>query len=101
MGPEYGAAIRYADEQVAIGQHFPRTVDEEIFRRECHRECAMARLEGVSVGKYRYFQGHMTLADYVDSGICVCWDECACTKMCTRYGDLICPCSGWIRVHDP
>ncbi|KAJ9613011.1 hypothetical protein H2200_002952 [Cladophialophora chaetospira] len=47
-----------------------RTPTQEMMRRELHRECAAARLEGVSVGTYRYFQGFMSLAEYIGARIC-------------------------------
>ena len=34
-------------------------------RREVHRECSAARLESVSVGEYRYWQGFMSLEEYL------------------------------------
>ncbi|EXJ75016.1 uncharacterized protein A1O5_01712 [Cladophialophora psammophila CBS 110553] len=76
-----------------------RTDIEETLRREVHRECAAARLEGVSVGQYRYYQGFMSLEEYVAARICVCWDFCWCSKLCTIYADVLCPCSEWIGVH--
>ncbi|KIW33900.1 uncharacterized protein PV07_00715 [Cladophialophora immunda] len=76
-----------------------RSDAEETLRREVHRECAAARLEGVSVGQYRYYQGFMSLEDYIAARICVCWDFCWCSKLCTIYGDVLCPCSEWIGVH--
>ncbi|OAP57419.1 hypothetical protein AYL99_08157 [Fonsecaea erecta] len=72
---------------------------EETLRREVHRECSAARLEGVSVGQYRYYQGFMSVEDYVTARICVCWDFCWCSKLCTIYGDVLCPCSEWIAVQ--
>ncbi|KIY01320.1 uncharacterized protein Z520_02872 [Fonsecaea multimorphosa CBS 102226] len=76
-----------------------RSAVEETLRREVHRECAAARLEGVSVGQYRYYQGFMSVEDYVAARICVCWGFCWCSKLCTLYGDVLCPCSEWIGVH--
>ena len=69
-------------------------------RRELHMECTNARLEGVAVGHYRYQQGHMTVEEYLRAGVCVCWEECVCSKLCTRYGDLVCPCGRWIEVNE-
>lgn len=73
---------------------------EENLRRETHLECAMARLEGVVVGQYRYYQGHMTIEDYKAARICICWQECWCAKMCTRFGDLRCPCSNDLLLNN-
>ncbi|KAK5955688.1 hypothetical protein OHC33_003329 [Knufia fluminis] len=80
--------------------HFFRTRAENELRKEAHRECTLARLEGVCVGYYRYFLGHMTVEEYVEAGMCVCWDECVCNKFCTRFGDLRCPCSGWVVLSE-
>lgn len=74
--------------------HAKRSADENALRREAHRECTSARLEGVSVGYYRYYLGHMTVEEYVEAGLCVCWERCFCNKFCTRFGDLRCPCAG-------
>ncbi|OCT44757.1 hypothetical protein CLCR_05575 [Cladophialophora carrionii] len=76
-----------------------RTPTQEMLRREIHRECAAARLEGVSVGEYRYYQGFMSLEEYLAARVCVCWAFCWCSKLCGRYADVLCPCSGWIELH--
>lgn len=70
-----------------------RTPSEEHLRREAHIECASARLEGVTVGEYRYYQGHMSVEEYIAANMCVCWGACICSKLCTRFGDVRCPCS--------
>jgi len=77
-----------------------RTKDENAQRKEAHRECAAARLEGVSVGYFRYFLGHMTVEEYIGAKLCVCWEECFCNKLCTRFGDLLCPCSDKLRMEE-
>ena len=69
-----------------------RTPSEENLRREAHLELANARLEGASVGQYRYYQGHLSVEEYVSKGMCVCWSPCACSRVCSRYGDVMCPC---------
>ncbi|EXJ55527.1 hypothetical protein A1O7_08455 [Cladophialophora yegresii CBS 114405] len=76
-----------------------RTPTQAMLRRELHRECAAARLEGVSVGEYRYYQGFMSLEEYLAARVCVCWAFCWCSKLCGRYADVLCPCSEWIAVH--
>lgn len=97
------SAIHHASDKTeyaasdAVAAH--RTAFEENLRREAHRECAAARLEGVSVGQYRYYQGHLSIEEYKEAQICICWDECSCSKLCTRFGDMICPCSKHITVH--
>ena len=73
--------------------HAKRSAAENALRREAHRECTLARLEGVPVGYYRYYLGHMTVEEYVEAGLCVCWERCFCNKFCTRFGDLRCPCT--------
>ncbi|KAK5103014.1 hypothetical protein LTS08_003817 [Lithohypha guttulata] len=75
-----------------------RTSRQSVLRRETHRECALARLEGVPVGYYRYFAGHMTVEDYLAAKMCICWGQCYCNKLCTRFGDLLCPCSDDLTV---
>lgn len=77
-----------------------RSPSQENLRRESHIECSSARLEGVSVGQYRYYQGHLNIEEYKEAHMCICWDWCACSKMCTRFGDLICPCSKDIVIHN-
>lgn len=77
-----------------LAEETPRTSEDEDLRREAHRECAAAQLEGVPVGYYRHFAGHMTVEEYVEAKMCVCWAQCPCSKLCTRSGDLACPCAG-------
>jgi hypothetical protein len=77
-----------------------RTPSEENLRREAHLECAGARLEGVAVGEYRYYQGHMSVEEYVAANMCVCWAACYCSKLCTRFGDVLCPCSSDIVLPE-
>ncbi|KAH0842923.1 hypothetical protein AYO21_03359 [Fonsecaea monophora] len=99
--PVRSAALTHAERCAAHAASLGdiRSDVEETLRREIHRECAAARLEGVSVGQYRYYQGFMSLEDYIAARICVCWDFCWCSKLCTIYGDVLCPCSEWIGVH--
>jgi hypothetical protein len=98
-GTQLFRSIEYADELSDQAADTPRTAAEEALRREVHRESALARLEGVSVGKYRYYQGHLTMEEYKEAGMCVCWESCECTKMCTRFPDILCPCSKYIEIH--
>lgn len=77
----------------SVSTHAKRSDDENVLRREAHRECTSARLEGVSVGYYRYYLGHMTAEEYLEAGLCVCWERCFCNTFCTRFGDLRCPCT--------
>ena len=97
---EVGRCIAFASEMSLLAAETPRTAAEEEFRREIHRECASARLEGVSVGQYRYYQGHLTIEDYIQAGVCVCWELCECSKLCTRFGDLICRCTKDIKLDE-
>ncbi|KAJ9643762.1 hypothetical protein H2204_001907 [Knufia peltigerae] len=75
-----------------------RTAAQEELRRRAYRECAMARLQGVSVGHHRYYEGDMTIAQYVDRKMCICWEDCWCQKLCTIYADVKCPCRRFIRL---
>jgi hypothetical protein len=93
--PLRGTAWEHAHNMsIRAGKMLTRTPSEEQLRREIHLECASARLEGCSVGQYRYYQGHMSVEEYVAANMCVCWEECWCSKLCTRFGDVLCPCAG-------
>jgi hypothetical protein len=98
-GTQIFRSIEYADELSDQAADTPRNAAEEALRREVHRESALARLEGVSVGEYRYHQGHLSMEEYEEAGICVCWEACKCAKMCTRFPDIICPCSKYIEIR--
>lgn len=98
-GTQLFHSIEYADELAGQAAKTPRTAAEEALRRQVHREAARARLEGVSVGEYHYYQGHLTIEDYVEAGMCICWEACECAKMCTRFPDMFCPCSRYIELH--
>lgn len=95
-----GKALKLADENLIIAADTERTAEEEKLRRETHFECSLARLEGVSVGEYRYYQGHSSIEEYNQGGMCICWDECFCTTMCTRYADMLCPCKKYIEFEE-
>lgn len=97
-----GAVIRHAEITAAKLEPLKqmRSVQERATRREVHRECALARLEGVSVGYFRYFAGHMTVEEYLSARMCVCWNDCFCNKLCTRFGDMLCPCSRNLELCD-
>jgi hypothetical protein len=77
-----------------------RTQVQENLRTEMHHEVTMARLESVSVGKYRYYQGHLNIEEYKSIGMCICWEECECSMLCTRFADLLCPCSEHVVIHE-
>lgn len=98
--PVRSMALTHAEHESSLAARLlTRTGSEENLRREAHRECAAARLEGVAVGQYRYYQGHMSLEEYKAARMCVCWDSCWCTKLCTIYGDVLCPCTEWLALH--
>ena len=78
-----------------------RSKAEDELRKEIQLECTVARLEGISVGEYRYYMGHLNIEEYNEAKMCICWEECACSKLCTRFGDLLCPCAGAIIVKKP
>ncbi|RMZ85633.1 hypothetical protein DV737_g586, partial [Chaetothyriales sp. CBS 132003] len=48
-----------------------RAPAQEQLRTEIHRELANASLNGVSIGKYRYYQGHLTVEEYLEKGMCI------------------------------
>jgi hypothetical protein len=93
----HNKTINYTLSEAVTAQ---RSESDEMLRREVHRESSMARLEGVSVGEYRYYQGFLTLEEYRAARLCVCWGYCWCAKLCTRYPDVLCPCSEYIEIHD-
>lgn len=92
--------LTHATHHSHLAESTPRTTEEDSLRVEAHRECAAARLEGVTVGYYRYFQGHMTVEEYNEARMCVCWGGCWCCALCTRFGDLACPCAGGLVVGE-
>ncbi|EEH34626.2 hypothetical protein PAAG_05675 [Paracoccidioides lutzii Pb01] len=65
---------------------------------EANREAAYARLEGISVGEFRRFQGKRSLHGYVRDQLCVCLGHCACSRKCTVKEAPVCPCSA--RLSD-
>lgn len=91
--------LEHADEQATFAANTPRTAAEEALRRAVHRECSFARLEGMSIGEYRYYQGHLDIEEYKEASMCICWEICECSKMCTRFADMFCPCSKHIEIH--
>ena len=102
--PERNMALVDAEHKTATYSLGPemsarRTPGEILLRREAMRELAMARLEGVAAGEYRYYQGFLDLEEYVAARMCVCWARCWCSKLCGRWGDVRCPCSEWVVVH--
>jgi hypothetical protein len=64
-----------------------------LMRARIHHEASQARIVGCSAGEFRYYDGHLTIEDYIINGVCVCWERCACSAVCTRYPDMLCPCS--------
>jgi hypothetical protein len=94
-----GRSMSYAGQKTADAAAMRRSEADEVLRRETHRECAAARLEGLVVGEYRYFYGHMTVEEYHDCQMCICWQLCECSKICTRYGDMVCPCAPKIETN--
>lgn len=98
-GSQIARSLDYADELSTQAADTQRTAVEEALRREVHHECAWARLEGVSIGQYRYYQGHLNIEEYNEAGMCICWEACECSKICTRFADLLCPCSQYIEIH--
>jgi hypothetical protein len=98
-GTQVFDSMARADELTEQAAKTPRTAAEEALRRQVHGESAQSRLEGVSIGEYRYYQGQLAIGDYKEAGMCICWEECACAKMCTRFPDMLCPCSKYIKLH--
>jgi hypothetical protein len=96
---DIGRCISYANEKADEAADTARTTAEEFLRKEAHRECSTARLQGEVVGLYRYFEGHLTVEEYHERKMCICWQLCECSKLCTRFADLICPCADKIETN--
>ena len=94
------AAMEHCEAMTDLASAIVLTHGDYRKRRELHMECTFARLEGAGVGHWRYHQGHLTLEEYIRVGACVCWEDCVCSKLCTRYGDLVCPCGKWLELNE-
>ena len=90
--PEVETCLAYGYEMTQAAANTARTPAEEAFRVTVHRELAAARLEGQSIGEYRYFSGFLTVEEYHERRMCICFGMCDCSKMCSQFGDMICPC---------
>lgn len=90
---ELQAIMAHARVKTEIAEKMGRRGEEEEMRRSSHLECSEARLTGRAVGFFRYEEGTMTVKEYTENGLCVCWEGCWCSKLCTRYGDVLCPCA--------
>lgn len=77
-----------------------RTESFATMRARIHHEASQARILGVSAGEYRYYDGHLTIEECVEGGVCVCWERCACSAVCTRFPDMLCPCSDNITMDE-
>lgn len=63
-----------------------------------HRLCTLAKIEGKAVGELRRKEGIPNILRYASEQKCTCLDICACSKLCTRSGNVLCPCSSrWTR----
>lgn len=96
---DIGRCISYANQRSDEAAGMTRTSAEEALRKEVHLECASARLHGAVVGFYRYYQGHLTVEEYHERKMCICWQICECSKLCTRFPDMICPCGDKIETN--
>lgn len=96
---KFGKAIKVAEANHDIAAETQRTVEQEALRRETHFESSLACLEGVSIGEYRYYHGHSNVEEYNKGGMCVCWSECFCTVMCSKYADMLCPCAKFLEFE--
>lgn len=75
-----------------------RSAIQDLTRYRLHQEASESRLEGVAVGRWRYENGAMTTEEYLEAGVCVCWEPCACAAFCGRFPDMMCPCTEHIVV---
>jgi hypothetical protein len=91
--------IQIADKNHYIAADTKRTVEQDALRRETHFECSFARLENVTVGEYRYYHGNSSIEDYNEGGLCVCWKECFCSDMCSKYADMLCLCAKYLEFE--
>lgn len=70
-----------------------------------HRLCALAQLEGKAVGELRREEEPFNVLRYASEQKCVCLEICTCSKLCSKSGSTLCPCSSrWVRgimIHRP
>lgn len=63
-----------------------------------HRLCSLAKIQGKAVGELRREEEDFSVVRYAREQKCICLDICACSRLCTRSGSTLCPCSGrWVR----
>lgn len=74
------------------------TAIKEEMRTLAHREAAYACLDGTSVGEFRVKEGTRTLAEYRQDKLCICDGTCSCSRVCTRFPDMHCPCSSKLTL---
>lgn len=96
---ETSTLFRVAEEMAQLASSQTISKEEGDLRRQGHYECAAAQLEGVPVGYWRYHQGHLMVDEYVRAGMCVCWRNCFCNRLCSGFGDLICPCNEYLEQY--
>lgn len=100
LGGSLGREVKHAELESIFAAEMKRSAEDDALRREAHLECSMATLEGVSVGQYRYYQGHSSIKEYSMGNMCICWGECFCTVICTRYADMKCPCREYLTFEE-
>ncbi|OKL59452.1 hypothetical protein UA08_05120 [Talaromyces atroroseus] len=70
-----------------------------------HRLCSLAKIQGKAVGELRREEEAFNVIRYASEQKCICLDICSCSRICTRSGSTLCPCSGrWLRgvlTHQP
>lgn len=86
-----------AHEAWLMGVALRMPIDEPL-RTIAHRETAYAMLDGIAIGEFRVKHGTRTLAEYRADKMCICDSVCCCSRVCTRFADLECPCSAKLSL---
>ncbi|KAM5443614.1 hypothetical protein MferCBS31731_001388 [Microsporum ferrugineum] len=71
---------------------------EEERRIQANREAACAMLHGITVGEFRRQSGQDKIRGYVQQNLCVCLENCTCSRRCTVKGSRICPCTSRMNL---
>ncbi|EFQ99856.1 hypothetical protein MGYG_02868 [Nannizzia gypsea CBS 118893] len=67
-------------------------------RIQANREAACAMLHGINVGEFRRQKGQEIVRQYVQQNLCVCLENCTCSRRCTVKGWRVCPCTSRMNL---
>ncbi|EGD90719.1 hypothetical protein H112_02187 [Trichophyton rubrum D6] len=67
-------------------------------RIQANREAACAMLHGITVGEFRRRNSQVVVRQYVQQNLCVCLENCTCSRRCTVKGWRICPCTSRMNL---